>query len=86
MEEGSWALLTESARTEIMLQIIVNLSNDAEFKQKLTRAEAAPEEMIEKLAVGALQQMTRAIEKMVPELAREAVEQVRDGLRSENGE
>ena len=84
MEEGSWALLTESARTEMMLQIIVDLSNDPEFKEKLTGAETAPEEMIEKLAANTLQLMAQALEKMVPELAREAVEQVRDGLRREN--
>lgn len=84
MEEGSWALLAESARTEMMLQIIVNLSNDAEFKEKLTEAETAPEEIIEKLAADTLQQIGRGLEKMVAELAREAVEQVRDGLRNQN--
>lgn len=86
LEEGSLALLTESARTEMMLQMIVNISNEPEFKEKLVGAETAPQDLIEKLTANTLKQMNQALEKMAPDLAREAVEQVWNGLRREQHE
>lgn len=83
LEEGSWALLTEGVRTETMLQLLVKLSNDPEFKKNLMAAENAPEDLIEKLAADTLEVTQRVLKEIVPGLAREAIEQVRDGLRSQ---
>lgn len=81
LEEGSWALLTEAARTEAMLQLLVKLSNDPEFKRKITAAESAPEDLIEKLAADTLEITHRVLKEIVSDVARETIQQVRDGLR-----
>jgi len=81
LEEGALALLTESVRTEAILQLLIKLSNDPEFKEKLSGAESAPDELIEKLADDTLEQIQRSIAKMVPGIAREATEHVQNGLR-----
>jgi len=80
MEEGSWALLTESVRTEAMLQLLVKLSNEPELHAKLSSADKAPEELIEKLSEVTLKQLKLSLDKMVAGLVRETIEQVHDGL------
>lgn len=81
MEEASWALLTESIRTEAMLQLLVKLSNEPELHAKLTSAEKAPDDLIEKLSEVTLKQLKLSLDKMAAGLVREAVETVHDGLR-----
>lgn len=80
MEEGSWALLTETVRTEAMLQFLVKLSNEPELLSKLRSAGKAPENLIEKLAEVTLKQLRLTLDKTVPGLVRETVEQVCDEL------
>jgi hypothetical protein len=80
MEEGVWALLTETVRAEAMLQLLVKLSNEPELQAKLGSAEKAPEDLIEKLSEVTLKQLKLSLDKMVPGLVRETVEQVHDGL------
>jgi hypothetical protein len=84
LEEGSFALLTETVRTEAMLQLLVKLSNEPESQRKLASAEKAPEELIEKLREVTLKQLKLSLDKMVSGLVRETVEQVHDGLRRES--
>lgn len=85
MAEGSWALLTESARAEIMLQLLVKLSNDPEFKRKLVSGDEIDEGLLRSLSKDTLQQMQRGLDELLPHLTREAVATVRDGLRTETG-
>lgn len=86
LEEGSFALLSETVRTEGMLQMLVKISNEPELQKKMAAAEKAPEELIEKLSEITLKQLTMSLEKIVPGLVRETVEQVHHGLRHENAE
>ena len=85
MEEGAWALLTEAARAEIMLQILVKLSNDMEFKENIEGDAALDDELIEKLSKDTLEQLHQELRTVVPALVRETVHVVRDGLRNQNG-
>lgn len=85
LEEGAMALLTEAARAEAMLQLLVKLSNDAEFKEKIAGDSAPDDELIEKLSKDTLEQLRRGLETVVPSLAQETVQLVRDGLRNQNG-
>ena len=84
MEEGAWALLTEAVRAEAMLQLVVKLSNDPEFKDKLVSEEVALDDLIENLSKDTLEQVRRSLDALVPALARETLHLVRDGLRNEN--
>jgi len=83
MVEGSWALLTEAARAELMLQLLVKLSNDPEFKEKLLSGDKIDEGLLGSLSKDTLQQMTKGLEELLPHLAREAAETVKHGLRNE---
>jgi hypothetical protein len=85
MPEGSWALLTESARSEIMLQLLVKLSNDSEFQEKLVSGDGPDEELLEGLTKDVLEHMQKGLRELLPHLTREAVETVRNGLRTEDG-
>jgi len=86
LEEGSFALLSETVRTEAMLQVLVKISNEPELQKKMAAAEKAPEELIEKLSELTLKQLTLGLEKIVPGLVRETIEQVHYGLRREGTE
>ena len=81
--EGSWALLTESVRSEAMLQLLRKLSNDPKFKGKLEDAEGSPEDLVENLSKSTLQQVQRGLEELVLPLAREAITAVQNGLRNQ---
>lgn len=85
MAEGSWALLTEAARSEIMLQLLVKLSNDPEFKEKMASTGEIDEGLLRSLSKDTLEQMQKGLDELLPHLAREAVETVRDGLRNKTG-
>lgn len=84
MSEGSWALLTEAARAELMLQLLVKLSNDAEFKEKLMAQEKIDEGLLRSLSKDTLDQIHKGLDELLPHLAREAVEIVKDGLQHQN--
>lgn len=83
LEEGSYALLTETVRTEAMLQLLVKISNEPELQQELAAAETAPTELIEKLSEVTLKQLKLSLEKIVPGLVQETVANVHHGLRSQ---
>lgn len=83
--EGSWALLTEALRAEAMLQLLVKISNDAEFKAKMEAGDADVDDLIENLSNDTLEQVKRGLDELVPRVAREAIHRVRDGLRNEDG-
>jgi len=83
MAEGSWALLTEAIRAEALLQLLLKLSNDAEFKEKMESAEEVPEDFIENLSKSALQQVQRGLNELASPLAHEAISAVHDGLRNQ---
>jgi hypothetical protein len=81
MSEGSWALLTEAARAELLLQLLVKISNDAEFTEKLTARGKIDEGLFRSLSKDTLAQIVKGLDELLPHLAREAVETVKDGLR-----
>jgi len=85
LEEGAMALLMEAARAEAMLQLLVKLSNDSEFKEKIAGDAGPDDELIEKLSKDTLEQLRRGLETVVPSLAQETVHLVRDGLRNQTG-
>ena len=85
MAEGSWALLTEAARAEILLQLLVKISNGSEFKQKLASGSEIDEGLLGSLSKDTLEQMKKGLDELLPHLTREAAETVRDGLGHQNG-
>lgn len=86
MEEGSWALLTETIRTEAMLQVLVKLSNEPELQQKLADAPEAPEELIENFCESTVKQIKLTLDEIAPGLVRETIQQLHDGLRRKTSE
>jgi len=85
MEEGAWALLTEAARTEAMLQILVRMSKDAEFKRKMEIDTDDDDQLIDSLSATTMEQIRRELQGIVPEVARETIRILRDGLRRKAG-
>jgi len=83
MEEATFALLFETVRSEAMLQLLVMLSSDPNLQGKIISAQNAPEELIEKLCAVTLKQLKLSLDKVIPGIVREAVEQVHDELRNE---
>ena len=85
MVEGSWALLQEAARAEVLLLLLVKLSNDSEFKRKLTSGTEIDEALLRSLSKDTLEQMKKGLGELLLPLTREAAETVRDGLGNQNG-
>lgn len=85
MAEGGWALLTEAARTETTLQLLVKLSNEPSFQENLLRGDSPSAELIEKLTRDVESLIQRELREILPHVAREVTETIRDGLRSETG-
>jgi len=84
MEEGALALLTEALRAEAMLQLLVKISNDAEFKEKVASEDVDMLDLIENLSKDTLEQVRRELDKFAPRVAEEAIHRVRDGIRHES--
>jgi hypothetical protein len=81
MQEGGWALLTEAVRSEAMLQLLVKISNDPEFKEKLLSGDdVVTENLLNNLKKDTLEQLKKSLDEVTPHLVREATETVRDGL------
>lgn len=85
MEEGSWSLLTEAARAEVLLQLLWRISNTPHFKEKLVNAEEAPQDLLEMVSQDTLNILQKGMSSQIPHLVKEAMDTVRDGLRHENG-
>lgn len=85
LEEGAWALLTEATRAETLLQLLVKLSNDPQLQEKFSSDPASFEDVVARLTKDTLEQMTRGLDTLVPSLARETAETVRDGFRRKAG-
>lgn len=85
MDEGSWALLTEAARAEVMLQVLHRLSNTPHFQEKLLNAEEAPHDLLEMVSQDTLNILQKGLSSQIPHLVKEAMEVVRDGLRHQRG-
>jgi hypothetical protein len=85
MVEGGWALLTEAVRTEATLQLLVKLSNDPFFQEKLLEGEDVSEEFLETLARETDSLLQRELREILPQVAREVTRTIRDGIRSQTG-
>lgn len=83
MEEGSFGLLIEAARQETMLQVLVKLSNDEEFKEKLLSENEITDDLREQATQDTLKLLWATLSRVGPSIVRETLDQVRDGLRSE---
>lgn len=84
MEEGALALLTEAGRAESLLQVLVKLTNEPEFQQKLLSDGEVDPGLIENLTKGTMDQIHRELCEILPHIVRETVIKVRDGL-DQNG-
>jgi hypothetical protein len=83
MQEGSWALLTEAARSEAMLQLLVKLTKLPDFKEKLLSGAEIDENLLGSLSKDTLEQMQKGLEELLPSLVKEAAQVVRDGLQGQ---
>ena len=84
MAEASWALLMESVRAELMLQILVRLTKDPDYQQKLLVGEHE-EELAQEMRESLIAHMHRGLEEVVPPLTKEALESVRTGFQKQGG-
>jgi hypothetical protein len=84
MEEGAWALLTECARAETLLQVLVKLSNDVEFHKKIVQGTEIDSELIENFTKATLDQIRRGLDEVLPSVVREIITTVRDGLKPQD--
>lgn len=84
MEEGFWALLVESVRAEAMLQVLVQLSNEPDFKKKLTSPEGVSPELIERSTTATMAVLRKVLDQVGPALVEEALRTVSHGLRREH--
>jgi hypothetical protein len=85
MEEGAFGLSVEALRQEAMLQVLVQVSNDEEFKDRLLSGNEIPPDLLEKVAEDTLKLMWATMSRVGPSIVRETLETVRDGLLSETG-
>jgi hypothetical protein len=83
LAEGGWALITEAARTEATLQLLVKLSNDPFFQEKLLEGTELSEELIEKITRDTSDLIQRELREILPQVTREVATTIRDGLRSQ---
>ena len=86
MEEGAFGLCVEALRQEAMLQVLVQVSNDEEFKSRLLTEDELPPDLLEKAAEDTLKLMWATMSRVGPSVVRETLEQIRDGLRNETGQ
>jgi hypothetical protein len=84
MEEGAWALLTECVKAEALLQVLVKLSNDAEFQRKMIQTDEVDPGLLENLTKATLEQLHKGLNELLPHVVRETLTTVCDGLRSKN--
>ena len=73
MEEGSWALLMEALRSEILLQVLVGLSNDETFKKEMKDNR---KDLIEKVTNNTKTQINKSMEAVLPALIEEALQAI----------
>lgn len=85
MEEGAWALLTEAVRTEVMLQLLVKMTKDAEFHEKTLIDPDAEEQLKVALAETTMELMDRELRGIIPGVVRDTIKVLRDGLRTQVG-
>lgn len=83
MEEGAWALMVESVRTEALLQTLIKMSNDLDFKKNLLAAQAPSEELIEKLTAATMNVGRRVLDSIVSSLVEETLRTITHELRRE---
>lgn len=83
MQEAAWALLMESVRAELILQILVKLTKDPAYKERLMSGNE--EELIQEMKESLLAHMHRGLEEIVPPLTKEALESVRTGFQKQEG-
>lgn len=83
MVEGGWALLTEAVRTEMTLQLLVRLSNDPSFREKLLEGDSPSEEILNMLERDATNLVNRELREILPSVARAVTGALRNGLRDE---
>jgi hypothetical protein len=85
MEEGAFGLSVEALRQEAMLQVLVQVSNSEEFKDKLLSGAEIPPDLLEKVSEDTLKLMWATMSRVGPSIVRETLENVRDGLNAETG-
>lgn len=85
MEEGSFGLLIEAARQEAMLQALIKVSNDEEFKEKLLSGSEIIDDLREQVTQDTLKLLWATLSRVGPSVVRETLDQVRDGLRGQTG-
>lgn len=83
MEEGSFGLLIEAARQEAMLQVLVKVSNDEEFKEKLLSENGITEDLREQVTQDTLKLLWATLSRIGPSIVTETLDQVSDGLRGQ---
>jgi len=72
------ALLMEAVKREVLLEILLRLSNDAEFKGRiLDSAREAQEELVSEVSTAMMRVVNRVVAEVAPDAARAALDMVR---------
>ena len=84
MEEGSFGLLIEATRQEAMLQALLKVSNDEEFKEKLLSDTDLGDDLREQVTQDTLKLLWATLSRVGPSIVHETLDQVKDGLRAQS--
>lgn len=83
MEEGSFGLLVEATRQEAMLQVLIKLSNDPEFKVKLLNQTNIADDLLAQVTDDTLKLMWASLHRIGASIVRETLEQVQHGSQKQ---
>jgi hypothetical protein len=84
MEEGSFGLLIEATRQEVMLQTLLKISNDEEFKENLLSETEITDDLREQVTQDTLKLLWATLSRVGPSIVRETLDQVKDGIRAQS--
>ena len=85
MQESAWALLTEAARSEVMLQLLVKLTHDPEFMVRMKDKDGYDQKVSDEIQETVAKEIGMSLEKMLPKIVDEALRDVHEGLRGQGG-
>jgi hypothetical protein len=83
MEEGSFGLLIEAARHEAMLQILIRVTHDEDFRDMVFNGSSISDSLLEQVTQDTLKLMWKTLSQVGQSVVRETLDQVRHGLKAE---
>lgn len=84
LEYVAYALVQEAVKREALLQVLLKVSNDSEFKGNLLNSQETPAALVEEVTVAMMEVIKSATRELAPAAARAALDMVRLDPPTEN--